>query len=76
MSTRTSCSFSAAIQRLGGSVIYMNESTSSVQKGETVEDSISMMSGYSDILVMRHPEPGAVSVYLKALSLMFKILLS
>ena len=37
VSTRTSCSFSAAMQRLGGRVIYMNESSSSVKKGETLE---------------------------------------
>ena len=37
VSTRTSCSFAAAILRLGGSVIYMDGSTSSVQKGETLE---------------------------------------
>lgn len=37
VSTRTSCSFSAAMQRLGGRVIYMDETTSSVKKGETLE---------------------------------------
>ena len=37
VSTRTSCSFSAAMQRLGGRVIYMDESSSSVKKGETLE---------------------------------------
>lgn len=36
-STRTSCSFSAAMERLGGRVIYMDGSTSSVKKGETLE---------------------------------------
>lgn len=61
VSTRTSCSFSAAMQRLGGHVIQMDESTSSVQKGETLEDTITVMSGYSDVVVLRHPEPGAVS---------------
>ncbi|XP_023226449.1 CAD protein-like [Centruroides sculpturatus] len=60
VSTRTSCSFSAAMQRLGGHVIQMDESTSSVKKGETLEDTITVMSGYSDIVVLRHPEPGAV----------------
>jgi len=37
VSTRTSCSFSAAFQRLGGRVISMDESSSSVKKGETLE---------------------------------------
>lgn len=59
-STRTSCSFAAAMQRLGGGVIYMNVETSSVQKGETLEDSVAMMSNYSDVVVLRHPEKDAV----------------
>lgn len=62
VSTRTSCSFAAAMQRLGGKVIYMDETSSSVKKGETLEDSISVMAGYSDVVVLRHPEPGAVGV--------------
>jgi carbamoyl-phosphate synthase/aspartate carbamoyltransferase/dihydroorotase len=37
VSTRTSCSFSAAMQRLGGRVIVMDEASSSVKKGETLE---------------------------------------
>jgi carbamoyl-phosphate synthase/aspartate carbamoyltransferase/dihydroorotase len=61
VSTRTSCSFAAAMQRLGGRVIYMDETSSSVKKGETLEDSISVLAGYSDVVVLRHPEPGAVS---------------
>ena len=40
VSTRTSCSFSAAMQRLGGRVIYMDESSSSVKKGETLEGTV------------------------------------
>jgi carbamoyl-phosphate synthase/aspartate carbamoyltransferase/dihydroorotase len=62
VSTRTSCSFSAAMQRLGGRVINMDESSSSVKKGETLEDSIAVMAGYADVVVLRHPEPGAVSL--------------
>jgi carbamoyl-phosphate synthase/aspartate carbamoyltransferase/dihydroorotase len=58
-STRTQCSFTAAAQRLGASVIYMDQQHSSVKKGETLEDSVRMMSGYSDLVVIRHPEPGA-----------------
>jgi carbamoyl-phosphate synthase/aspartate carbamoyltransferase/dihydroorotase len=36
-STRTSCSFTSAMQRLGGSVLHFNEATSSTKKGETLE---------------------------------------
>lgn len=61
VSTRTCCSFAAAMQRLGGRVIYMDESSSSVKKGETLEDSIAVMSGYADIVVLRHPEVGAMA---------------
>ncbi|XP_070163752.1 multifunctional protein r isoform X2 [Polyergus mexicanus] len=61
VSTRTSCSFAAAMQRLGGGVIYMDDFTSSVQKGETLEDSIAVMAGLADVIVLRHPEPGAVA---------------
>lgn len=61
VSTRTSCSFAAAMQRLGGRVIYMDETSSSVKKGESLEDSIAVMAGYSDVVVLRHPEPGAVA---------------
>ncbi|XP_063698921.1 multifunctional protein r [Culicoides brevitarsis] len=60
VSTRTCCSFAAAMQRLGGRVIYMDETSSSVKKGETLEDSVAVMSGYADVIVLRHPQPGAV----------------
>lgn len=62
VSTRTSCSFSAAMQRLGGRVIYMDETSSSVKKGETLEDSVAVMAGYADVVVLRHPTPGSVLV--------------
>ncbi|KAI4473730.1 hypothetical protein M0804_015210 [Polistes exclamans] len=55
-STRTSCSFAAAMERLGGRVIYSNGSTSSVKKGETLEDSVAVMASYADVVVIRHPE--------------------
>lgn len=64
VSTRTCCSFAAAMQRLGGRVIYMDESSSSVKKGETLEDSVSVMAGYADVVVLRHPTPGSVLVYI------------
>lgn len=62
VSTRTCCSFAAAMQRLGGRVIYMDELSSSVKKGESLEDSVAVMAGYADVIVLRHPEPGAVGV--------------
>lgn len=64
-STRTSSSFAAAMHRLGGSVITFSETTSSSQKGESLADSVQTMSGYSDVMVLRHPEPGAVELAAK-----------
>ncbi|XP_062614108.1 CAD protein-like [Saccostrea cucullata] len=61
VSTRTSCSFSAAMQRLGGSVISLDFSMSSLQKGESFSDSVMMMSGYSDVIVIRHPTLGVMT---------------
>jgi aspartate carbamoyltransferase catalytic subunit len=59
-STRTSSSFASAMLRLGGSVIPIQDvSFSSVSKGETLEDTVRVMSGYSDVIVLRHPESGA-----------------
>ncbi|CAB4068203.1 CAD [Lepeophtheirus salmonis] len=60
-STRTMCSFDSAMQRLGGKVIHMNEASSSTMKGESLDDSMYVMAAYSDLVVLRHPEPGAVS---------------
>ncbi|XP_061197574.1 CAD protein-like isoform X1 [Saccostrea echinata] len=65
VSTRTSCSFSAAMQRLGGSVVTLDSSMSSLQKGETFSDSVMMMSGYSDVVVIRHPTPGVMTEAVK-----------
>lgn len=59
-STRTSGSFHAAMTRLGGSVLPFEQSTSSVTKGESLEDTAKTLSAYADILVVRHPEKGAV----------------
>jgi len=60
-STRTSCSFQAAMLRLGGSVIAINEQNSSAQKGETLEDTIQTVSSYCDIVVLRHPTIGSAA---------------
>lgn len=59
-STRTQVSFATAMLRLGGQVVNVDVGQSSVKKGETTEDSIQVLSGYADIVVLRHPEPGAV----------------
>ncbi|XP_050834435.1 CAD protein [Serinus canaria] len=61
-STRTSSSFAAAMSRLGGSVLSFCEATSSVQKGESLADSLQTMCCYADVLVLRHPQPGAVEL--------------
>ncbi|MGN1133473.1 MAG: aspartate carbamoyltransferase, partial [Oscillospiraceae bacterium] len=60
-STRTQMSFQTAMLRLGGKIIgFDNPETSSVAKGENLKDTSKIVSGYSDILVMRHPIEGAV----------------
>jgi len=62
-STRTSSSFAAAIQRLGGNVIQINNVTfSSVSKGEELRDTIRSMGSYSDAIVLRHPEEGSADI--------------
>lgn len=59
-STRTRLSFETAINRLGGRVIgFTDASSSSVTKGETLKDTIKMVTGYADLIVMRHPIEGA-----------------
>eukprot|EP00127_Corallochytrium_limacisporum_P001679 Clim_evm16s77 gene=Clim_evmTU16s77 len=59
-STRTQMSFQAAMERLGGSVLSINVDTSSVKKGESLADTLRCMQCYSDLIVLRHPEPGAI----------------
>ena len=59
-STRTRLSFESAMLSLGGSVIGFSESSSSsVSKGETLADTIRVVSNYVDIIAMRHPKEGA-----------------
>lgn len=59
-STRTSSSFTAAMERLGGSVIPINEVRySSVAKGESLPDTVRTLECYADVIVLRHPEVGA-----------------
>jgi aspartate carbamoyltransferase catalytic subunit len=62
-STRTSSSFIAAMSRLGGSIIPINEVRySSVTKGESLPDTIRTLESYADVIVLRHPEVGASTV--------------
>ena len=59
-STRTRLSFETAIQRLGGRIIgFTDASSSSVQKGESLRDTITNVSLYADLIVMRHPLDGS-----------------
>jgi len=90
VSTRTSCSFSVAMQRLGGRVVHVDETSSSAKKGETLQgninitqkrfifhsllhflDTVEVMSGYVDVVVMRHPEPGVVRVSFVMIAFIF-----
>ena len=62
-STRTRLSFEAAMMRLGGKILGFSEPNStSISKGETLADTIKMVSIYSDIITMRHPKEGAAKV--------------
>jgi aspartate carbamoyltransferase len=66
-STRTSSSFTAAMERLGGSVIPINEvKYSSVTKGESLSDTVRTLECYADVLVLRHPETGSAAIAAKA----------
>ncbi len=59
-STRTRLSFEAAMYELGGNVLgFSSADSSSAAKGESVSDTARIVSGYADIIVMRHPKEGA-----------------
>ncbi len=59
-STRTRLSFEAAMMELGGNVLgFSDANSSSAKKGESVSDTIAVVSGYADIIAMRHPKEGA-----------------
>ena len=61
-STRTSSSFMAAMLRLGGQVIPINNvQYSSVTKGESLPDTVRTLESYADIIVLRHPEVGSAA---------------
>ena len=62
-STRTSSCFLAAMTRLGGSVIPINEVRySSVSKGESLRDTVRTLEAYADVIVLRHPEVGSAKI--------------
>jgi len=62
-STRTKMSFEAAIKRLGGDVVDMGPvEMSSVKKGESLADTVRVVEGYADALVLRHPSQGAAKL--------------
>lgn len=65
-STRTSSSFTSAMERLGGSLIPISEvHYSSVAKGESLPDTVRTLECYADVIVLRHPEVGASALAAK-----------
>ncbi|EGC46772.1 carbamoyl-phosphate synthetase [Histoplasma capsulatum var. duboisii H88] len=64
-STRTSASFDAAMQRLGGRTIPVSTEHSSTQKGETLQDTIRTLGCYSDAIVLRHPDDSSAATAAK-----------
>lgn len=64
-STRTSASFDAAMKRLGGEVVVINESVSSTQKGESIADTIRTLGCYGDAIILRHPSEESVDIATK-----------
>lgn len=66
-STRTRISFGCAFNLLGGEVRETTEiGSSSLAKGESLHDTARVLSGYSDVIVMRHPQPGSVAEFSRA----------
>ena len=66
-STRTRISFGASFNLLGGNVREITEvGSSSLAKGESLADTAQVLSGYSDIIVMRHPEINSVQKFAEA----------
>lgn len=64
-STRTSASFDAAMKRLGGEVVIINETVSSTQKGESIADTIRTLGCYGDAIVLRHPSEESIDIAAK-----------
>ncbi|MFC6835643.1 aspartate carbamoyltransferase [Halomarina ordinaria] len=62
-STRTKMSFDTAMKRLGGTTVDMGSAeASSVKKGETLADTVRVVEGYADAIVLRHPSEGAAKM--------------
>ena len=68
-STRTRLSFESAMYRLGGDVITIADpKTSSAAKGESMADAVSVVEGYADVIVIRHPRKGSAAEAAEAVS--------
>ncbi|KAI9318188.1 hypothetical protein BX666DRAFT_2026596 [Dichotomocladium elegans] len=61
-STRTSLSFEAAMMRLGGQVVTVSATSSSVQMGESLADTVRTLGCYGDVIILRHPQPGSAEL--------------
>ena len=61
-STRTSASFDTAMKRLGGETVTVNESHSSVAKGESLADTVRTLGCYGDAIVLRHPHESSAEI--------------
>lgn len=73
-STRTDASFSIAMKRLGGEVHnIVGVQFSSVSKGETLADTVRVLAGYTDVLVLRHPQQGAAAAAAAAIHAQCKL---
>ena len=69
-STRTRLSFISAMEQLGGEIIgFSNANTTSIQKGESLWDTIKMTEQYADIIVIRHPLEGSARLAAEAASI-------
>ena len=64
-STRTSASFDAAMQRLGGRTVIISTEHSSTKKGETLQDTVRTLGCYGDAVVLRHPEASSAETAAK-----------
>ena len=64
-STRTSASFDAAMKRLGGQTVVVNEVVSSTKKGESLADTIRTLGCYGDAIVLRHPSEDSADIAAK-----------
>ena len=71
-SSRTMLSFQTASARLmAGTIFAQNASSTSFEKGESIEDMIKVVAGYSDIIVMRHAQPGSAQIAADAANIPF-----